>query len=174
MVIRDGLSYSVHTIGPLQANDQVYLFASARRIRLLDQIYASPWDEMTAESDIQFRVKGATKMADLVRQYGLEDVDASEGVTAGQFLERSFNGSPVVGDRVSIGEVDIVVCALDDAGGVGTVGIVIGEEDPGAGALAADLLRKGASGIAGLVRRPKAMAGGPSENLPAKDSGEAP
>ena len=169
MVIRDGLSYSVHTIGPLQANDQVYLFSSARRVRLLDQIYASPWDEMTVESDIQFRVKGSTKMADLVRQYGLEDIDASDGVTAGQFLDRSFDGNPVLGDRVTIGDVDIVVCALDDAGGVGTVGIVIGEEDPGARALMADLVRRGSARIARLVRRPKAIAAGPAESSPAKD-----
>src|SRR5690606_27601045 len=135
--------YSVHTIGPLQANDQVYLFASARRVRLLDQIYASPWDEMTDESDIQFRVKGATKMSDLVRQYGLEGIDTSDAVTASQFLDRSFDGKPVLGDRVTSGDVDIVVSALDDGGGVGTVGIVIGEEDPGAGALMADLVRRG-------------------------------
>lgn len=174
MVIRDGLSYSVHTIGPLQAHDQVYLFASARRVRLLDQIYASPWEEMSTESDIQFRVKGSTKMSDLVRQYGLEDIDASDGVTAGQFIDRSFDGAPVVGDRVSIGDVDIVVCALDDAGGVGTVGIVIGEEDPGAGALMADLLRRGGEQVAGLVRRRKVAAGGPAESSPAKDISEDP
>ncbi len=172
MVIRDGLSYSVHTIGPLQANDQVYLFASSRRVRLLDQIYASPWDELTPESDIQFRVKGATKMSDLVRQYGLEDIDASDGISAGQFLERSFGGNPVMGDRVTIGEVDIVVCALDDAGGVGTVGIVIGEEDPGAGALMADLLRRGGERIAGLFRRQKPMAAGATESSPSKDIGD--
>ncbi|MFN4185169.1 MAG: potassium/proton antiporter [Hyphomonas sp.] len=169
MVIRDGLSYSVHTIGPLQANDQVYLFASSRRVRLLDQIYASPWDEMTTDSDIQFRVKGATKMSDLVRQYGLEDLDVSDGMTAGQFLDRSFDGNPVLGDRVTIGDVDIVVCALDDAGGVGTVGIVIGEEDPGARALMADLMRRGGGRLAGFIRRPKAVAGGPAESAPAKD-----
>jgi len=169
MVIRDGLSYSVHTIGPLQANDQVYLFASARRIRLLDQIYASPWDEMTTESDIQFRVKGATRMADLVRQYGLEDIDASEGVTAGQFLERSFSGNPVVGDRVSAGAVDIVVCALDDAGGVATVGIVIDEEDPGAAALAVDLLRRAGARLGAFFRRPKIAAPGSGESRPSKD-----
>lgn len=172
MVIRDGLSYSVHTIGPLQANDQVYLFASARRVRLLDQIYASPWDEMTVESDIQFRVKGATKMSDLVRQYGLEGIDTSDAVTASQFLDRSFDGKPVLGDRVTIGDVDIVVCALDDAGGVGTVGIVIGEEDPGAGALMADLVRRGGARIAGLVRRPKPISAGPTESAPAKDIGD--
>ena len=172
MVIRDGLSYSVHTIGPLQASDQVYLFASARRVRLLDQIYASPWDELTPESDIQFRVKGATKMSDLIRQYGLEDIDAGEGISAGQFLERSFGGNPVMGDRVTIGEVDIVVCALDDAGGVGTVGIVIGEEDPGAGALMADLLRRGGARIAGLFRRQKPIAAGAAESSPSKDIGD--
>lgn len=174
MVIRDGLSYSVHTIGPLQANDQVYLFASARRIRLLDQIYASPWDEMATESDIQFRVKGATKMTDLVRQYGLEDVEAGEGVTAGQFLERSFNGSPVMGDRVSIGDVDLVVCALDDAGGVGTVGIVIGEEDPGAGALVADLLRRAGARLGTFFRRPKIAVTSSGESSPSKDIGGQP
>ena len=169
MVIRDGLSYSVHTIGPLQADDQVYLFSSARRVRLLDQIYASPWEEMTADSDIQFRVKGATKMSDLVRQYGLEDVDAAEGQTAGQYLERAFDGNPVVGDRVSAGDVDIVVCALDDAGGVGTVGIVIGEEDPGFGALMADLTRRAGARAGKLLRKRQAVASGFSESTPGKD-----
>lgn len=164
MVIRDGLSFSVHTIGPLQGNDQVYLFASSRRVRLLDQIYASPWDEMTDDSDIQFRVKGGTKMAELARQYGLQEIEIGEGVSAGQFLERAFDGNPVVGDRVSAGDVDIVVCALDDAGGVGTVGIVIGDEDPGTRALVADLLRRAGNRVAKVFRRRPVMVdrAGPS------------
>ncbi|WP_225908043.1 potassium/proton antiporter [Hyphomonas sediminis] len=140
MVIRDGLSYSIHTIGPLQANDQVYLFSSLRRVRLLDQIYAGPSDETVTESDIQFRMKGSTRMTDLIKQYGLDDVEGHEGLTAGQFLDQAFDGNPVIGDRVSIGDVELVVCALDEAGDVSTVGIVIGEEDPGTGALIADML----------------------------------
>ena len=150
MVIRDGMSYSVHTIGPLQAHDQVYLFSSLRRVRLLDQIYASPSDEVPTETDIQFRVKGSSKMADLVKQYGLTDVDVPEGMTAGQYLERAFDNNPVTGDRVTIGEVDLVVHTLDEAGGVGTVGIVINEEDPGAGALVADILRRGWESVKAL------------------------
>lgn len=155
MVIRDGLSYSVHTIGPLQPNDQVYLFASPRRVRLLDQIYASPSDEVKAETDIQFRVKGSAKMADLIRQYGLEQIEVAEGMTAGQFLEKAFDGNPVTGDRVAIGEVDLIVGALDEAGGVASVGIVIDEEDPGTGALVADLLRRGWARVTALRRRRK-------------------
>lgn len=79
-----------------------------------------------------------------------------------------------MGDRVSIGDVDLVVCALDDAGGVGTVGIVIGEEDPGAGALVADLLRRAGARLGTFFRRPKIAVTSSGESSPSKDIGGQP
>jgi cell volume regulation protein A len=142
MVIREGLSYSLHSIGPLQANDQVYLFASPRRVRLLDQIYASPWDEAQTDTDVQFRVRGNARMADLARLYGIEIPEGSGGLTVAQFMEQSLDGNPVGGDRLSLGDLDLVVCGLDEAGGVSVVGLVIAEEDPGAGALVFEIARR--------------------------------
>jgi len=155
MVIRDGLSYSMHSIGPLQANDQVYLFSSPRRVRLLDQIYASPSSEMIIESDIQFRLKGSTKISDIIRQYGIDLPEQAKGLTAGEFLDQALDGNPVSGDRLSVGDIDLVVCSLDEAGNVATVGIVIDEEDPGTGALMLDLARR----ILGRARRGFARPG---------------
>lgn len=172
MVIRDGLSYSIHTIGPLQANDQVYLFSSLRRVRLLDQIYASPSDEAVTESDIQFRVKGSARMTDLIKQYGLDDVEGHEGLTAGQFLDQAFDGNPVTGDRVSIGDVELVVCALDEAGDVGTVGIVISEEDPGTGALIAGMLSQAWQKLSAL--RPGRRNAASADAANASNVGESP
>ncbi|MFN7054835.1 potassium/proton antiporter [Hyphomonas sp.] len=165
MVIRDGLSYSLHSIGPLQANDQVYLFASPRRVRLLDEIYASPWDEATVDPDVQFRVKGSVRMTELSRLYGIEVPDGSEGLTAAQFMEQALDGNPVSGDRLTLGELDLVVCGLDEAGGVASVGLVISEEDPSTGALMADLARRV---LAGARRR----LGGRSAALPEARSGK--
>jgi cell volume regulation protein A len=70
---------------------------------------------------------------------------------------------------VSAGDVDIVVCSLDDAGGVGTVGNVIREEDPGFGALMADLMRRAGARAGRLVRKRQVVASGFSESAPGKD-----
>jgi len=143
MVIREGVSYSIHTIGPLRANDQVYLFAPQRRVRLLDQIFGSPSEKKNAGSDIQFHVKAATSLSEIVRHYGIPGIDAPGSRTIGQYLEQAFDGSPLTGDRVTHGTIELVVASLNEAGSIETVGVVIDDEDPGIGAIIAQILQRG-------------------------------
>jgi potassium/hydrogen antiporter len=147
MVLRDGQSYSVHTVGSFQAGDEVYLFASKRRIRLLDQIYGGPSERKHAVTDIQFHLNATTKLSELARQYEIPRLDKTDERTIGDYLDNAFDGAPVSGDRMSIGEVDLVVTALNEAGAIESVGLVFHDADPGTGVLIAQLLRRGLAGV---------------------------
>lgn len=94
-------------------------------------------------SDIQFHVKAATSLSEIVRHYGIPGIDAPGNRTIGQYLEQALDGSPLTGDRVSHGAIDLVVASLNEAGGIETVGLVIDDEDPGIGAIIAQILQKG-------------------------------
>lgn len=149
MVLRDGQSYSIHTIGPLKAGDEVYLFAPKARIRLLDQIYGGPSDRQDAVTDIQFHLKASTTLSQIARQYQIARLDQSDERTLGEYLDKAFDGSPVSGDRVSLGEIDLVVVAVNEAGAIDTVGLVFQDADPGTGILIAQMLRRGMARLLG-------------------------
>lgn len=154
MIIRAGVTHSFHTIGPLRANDQVYLFASPARLRLLDRIYTNPAESLASPPDVQFQVKGQASLKELSRQYhlGLED-EAAEELSVGEYLYRAFNGEPVEGDRLGFGELDLVVGGMDEAGNVTSVGLAIHEPDPGTSRIVMTLLGRGLRRVASLLGR---------------------
>ena len=151
LIIRGGETHSFHTIGPLKANDQVYLFASPARLRLLDRIYTSPAESLASPPDVQFHLKGQAALDELDRQYRL-GLEAGAGQTVADYLYDIFNGEPIEGDRVAFGELDLVVSGLDEAGKVTMVGLAI-HEDPGTSRAVMDLVGRGLRRISGLFTR---------------------
>lgn len=143
MIIRGGQTHSFHTIGALQANDQVYLFASPGRLRLLDRIYTNPADSLASPADVQFHVKGQAPLSELIRQYRLPIEESDTDISVGEFLYKAFDGGPVEGDRLSYAEIDLVVAGLDEAGKVTRVGLAVHEPDAGARQVVMDLILKG-------------------------------
>ncbi len=124
LILRDGRSLSIHNAGPLQADDRVYLFASPRQIGALDKIYASPADDHDPSVVGDFMISGGAPLHGLVQQYALPALPYDDVMTISDFLEREFSGKPIVGDRLSVGPIDLVVNTIDDAGGVDKVGII--------------------------------------------------
>lgn len=125
LVIRGREPYSMHSAGPLKANDQVYLFASPRQIRILDRIYAKPGDAKSSAPIADFTIKPSALLRDVAGQYGLAGIDPRSQETVGDYLDRAFDGEAVVGDRHAIGNIDLVVSELDDAGKVSSVGLIV-------------------------------------------------
>jgi len=134
LILRDGRTRSVHNAGPLQADDQVYLFASQRQVALLDAIYAAPAGDADAPLYGDFALKPETTLAQIAQEYGFTPPGAPEA-TLGDLLSREFHGQPVVGDRMPAGPVEFVVRAVDSAGGVAEIGLVL---DPAAARTAKD------------------------------------
>lgn len=151
LIIRGEETHSFHTIGPLRANDQVYLFASPTRLRLLDRIYTSPAESLASPPDVHFHVKGQTTLEELCRQYSL-GIEVAEGETVGEYLDSAFGGQPVEGDRLGFGEVDLVVSGMDAAGKVTSVGLAIHEADASTGRAVMDLIGNGLSRITSSLR----------------------
>lgn len=149
LIIRGGETHSFHTIGPLKANDQVYLFASPTRLRLLDRIYTSPAESLASPPDVHFQVKGQAPLREVLRHYQVE-IEAEESVSIGEYLYQIFNGEPVEGDRVGFDQLDLVVSGLDEAGKVTSVGLAIHEPDPGMSRAVLDLAGKGMRRVGGL------------------------
>lgn len=157
LIIRGGQTHSFHTIGPLRARDQVYLFASPNRLRLLDRIYTSPAETLASPQDVQFQVKGQTPVAELESLYNFE-TEAEDGMTIGDYLHTVFQGEPVEGDRTGFEQLDLVVTGLDEAGKITSIGLAINEPDPGMSGAVADLVGRGLRRIGGVFSRPASSA----------------
>lgn len=128
LILREGQPYSVHNAGQLQAEDQVYLFAAPRQVRLLDTIYAKP--ASTADPDVygDLPLKPTVTVAEIEREYGVS-LKAASDRTLGDLLMREFQNHPIPGDRLTLGPIDLVVRSLSDAGEVAEVGLVLESVD---------------------------------------------
>lgn len=125
LIMRGSRTYSIHNIGHLQADDRVYLFASPRQLEILDKIYASPADLEHPSLYGDFVFGGDVKFSNIAKQYGLTAFNLESEETVGEYLEREFSGEPVVGDRLSVGSVDLVVTALSEDNAIETIGLII-------------------------------------------------
>jgi cell volume regulation protein A len=119
LVVRDTSSLLFHTAGKLQPGDMVWLFAKPERVPQLDRLFAS--EATAAEADNHFfgdfPIDPQVRMADFEALYGLPVPAEAREMTAAQFMHGKLGGFPGVGDRVPLGEVELIVRAVsfDDA-----------------------------------------------------------
>jgi cell volume regulation protein A len=119
LVVRDGRSLLGSGVSALRPGDMVWLFAKPERVPHLDRLFASP--AQAAEADRQFfgdfPIDPRARMDELAIMYGLPVPDEVREITVAQWLEWSLGTRPGVGDRVPLGEVELIVRALgvDDA-----------------------------------------------------------
>ena len=124
LILRGGRTYSVHNAGPLQPDDQIYLFAAPKRVQILDRIYTRPGGLDDREVHGDFALKPEVTIAELEHQYGLS-IGSAPNRALGELLNREFNGHPAPGDRLALGPIDLVVRSISDAGEIEEVGLVI-------------------------------------------------
>jgi cell volume regulation protein A len=160
LIMRGNHAFSIHNAGPLQAEDRVYLFASPRQVAVLDRIYASPHDEDYTTYFGDFSFEGAARLGELARQYSLSGLARDDDMTVAQYLEREFSGTPVVGDRLSLGAVDLIVSKLDDDGGVSRVGLIVDPTVKARATTAAMIV----NGVRGVLRRFKKLRSSRAED----------
>lgn len=125
LIMRGGRTYSIHSAGPLQAEDQVYLFASPTQIPALDSIYAKPADFDAFNVFGDFILEASAPFAEVARQYSLPAAGVESDVSLGDYLQRELRGTALVGDRLPIGNIELVVNALGASGAIEKVGLVI-------------------------------------------------
>lgn len=114
LVVRDGRSLLGFAVSRLKPGDMVWLFAKPERLPQLDRLFASP--AQAAEADRQFfgdfPIDPRARMEDLGLMYGLPVPDEVREITVAQWLEWSLGGHPGIGDRMALGEVELIVRAL--------------------------------------------------------------
>lgn len=129
LVVRDNRAYSAHDAKQLRPGDHAYLFASPRQAEVLDKIYAAPIEPDDPDVFGDFGMVPETTLAELAHHYGAEARDAAAEASIGALLMKEFHDQPAVGDRMSLGPVEIVVRALKDDGSVAEVGVIL-EQPP--------------------------------------------
>ncbi len=127
LVLRDGTSYGFHAIRPLKPGDTAWLFARPEKIAHLDRLFASP--AILAEGDRQFfgdfGLAPSTRLKELVLSYGLTVPPGDAELTVADYIRRELRLNPGVGDRVPLGEVEVIVRALFDDGAIAEVGLAV-------------------------------------------------
>ena len=125
LVVRGNRSLLAHAAGALGPGDLVWLFAKPERVPHLDRLFASP--AQAAEADRQFfgdfPLDPRGRMGELAVMYGLPVPDEAREVTVADYLEWALGGHPGIGDRVALGEVELIVRALSFDDAISEVGL---------------------------------------------------
>lgn len=159
LIMRGGVTHTIHSAGAVQTDDQVYLFARPRGIETLDRLYARAASDDDPDIFGDFVIRRETTLGDLAREYGLAAIGDEPAQSVGAFIESQFSSPARAGDRLSVGDIDLIVHSLDDDGRISAVGVAI---DPAANpenrleAIAVNRLRGALRRLRDSFRRPAA------------------
>jgi potassium/hydrogen antiporter len=127
LIVRDGRSLRLHEAGRLRAGDYVYIFAPPKLVRLLDRLFARPADLDPSDRDFfgDFVIDPDTRISDLAEAYGFA-VSAEEAkLSVADFIHRRLHGTVEIGDRISVGIVELIIRELDDSGEIASIGLAV-------------------------------------------------
>ncbi len=132
LVVRSGRSLRYEDSGPLQPGDLVYLFAPPEYVPLLDHLFAQPRSPDRNDKAFfgQFVVNPDGRIGELLAAYDLrpgEDLAPDQSIA--EFMARELGSHPVVGDRVSLGPVDLVVRHVYQGTKITEVGLALYQDD---------------------------------------------
>ena len=111
VVIRDGVARGAASAPPLAAGDYVLALARPQDLALLDRIFG-PRPERNSPEERgllgEFSFDGTTTLAVIAHLYDPASEPGGE-MTLAEFLARSFDGRPAIGDRTRFGVVELIV-----------------------------------------------------------------
>jgi len=127
LVVRNDKSYSTHAAGHLRPGDTAYLFARPERVPHLDRLFASAAPAAEADRKFfgDFALTPDIHMRDLALSYGLPVPATDFDMRVTQWLIRQLGHSPGTGDRVPLGEVELIVRALEWDGSIAEIGLAV-------------------------------------------------
>ena len=100
----------------IQAGDVVYLLARSEDVERISRVLAArPMPEPLLERRFfgAFTLDPAARLADVCAAYGVEPPVGQGDLSLSEAIARRFKGIPVVGDRVALGQLDLVVREMD-------------------------------------------------------------
>lgn len=125
LIVRKGKAYSSHTAGKLQPGDYVYLFTPPNQIRLLDKLFASQNAIDDRDFFGDFTLDPAARLVDVGAIYGFDVAERRQTWSVEALFAQEFGGRYEVGDRLALGEVELVVRALDEHDRITEAGLVL-------------------------------------------------
>jgi cell volume regulation protein A len=127
LVIRDGRSMRYQYAGKLRPGDQLYLFAPPRLLRLLDRLFASPAPLDSSDTDFfgAFTVMPEKSLRELRDAYEVPIDDRDADGSIGDYILKRVGGHADIGDRVALGDIELIVKNVDEAGAIKSVGLSV-------------------------------------------------
>lgn len=151
LILRDEQTIRYQDASKLQPGDYVYIFIPPDYLGLLDRIFARPVppskDDQTFFGEL--RINPDQPLSALRSAYGIDLGEHPPDKTIAEHMRQALQGRPVVGDRVSLGPVELIVRAVRDKREVTDVGLAFWRHDDSAVSnktlprLLLDLLRSG-------------------------------
>ena len=134
LVVRDGRSMRFQDSGRLAAGDHVYIFVPDRYPRLLDRLFASRTevDPEDAEFFGAFALDPARPASDLDAAYSPGLSDAERQMTIAALITSRLGGRAEFADRVTLGEIELIVRDVDEKGRIVSVGLSFEPTPPAA------------------------------------------
>ena len=125
LVVRDGRSMAFQYAGRLKAEDHVYIFVPDKYPRLLDRLFASRAAVDPDDADFfgAFSVDPVRPATDLAQAYGVDLNEADQRKSIAVLMVERLGGRAEYADRVTIGEVELIVRDVDDEGAITEVGL---------------------------------------------------
>lgn len=131
LIERGGQVMNVHRARGLRPGDHLYIFAPPSRLPLLDRLFAGT--RPIAEDDRaffgDFSLRPEVTLGALAEMYGLPLRPENAERSVGALLRDAFGERIEVGDRMVLGDVEIVVRRIED-GRVSEVGLVVEPAPP--------------------------------------------
>jgi len=125
LVVRDGRSMKYQEAGRLVAGDHVYIFVSDKYPRLLDKLFASRGTVSQDDAEFfgSFAIDPARPATELTANYGPGLSDAEQKLTIGQLMQQRLGGRAEYADRLTLGEIELIVRDVGDNGKILSVGL---------------------------------------------------
>lgn len=134
LVVRDGRSMTYQYAGRLTAGDRVYIFVPDRYPRLLDRLFASPTAVDPEDSEFfgAFSVDPERPAADIEAAYALGLNDEEQALSIADFIRKRLGGRAEFGDRVPLGNIELIVRDVDEEGQIVGIGLSLDPPPPSA------------------------------------------
>ncbi len=126
LIVRDGHSFRPHRAGRPRANDQIYIVTTPAYISLLDRLFAAP--AQGAEDPAlfgEFDIDPDANLGELAATYGAAVSETDGALTVRAYLRRELAGDIEPGDRIKLGQVDIIVRKVDVRHAIEEVGLAV-------------------------------------------------
>ena len=111
-VIREGALLNRNTLERLQVDDYVIALAPPEQVITLDALFSTPIKRQRRLMPVElgeFVFEAEVKLGQVCAMYGVPFEPLDHGRSLAEFLNDRLEGNVVVGDRVKIGEVELVV-----------------------------------------------------------------